>query len=67
MNQKERMLANLPYKAWMDGLEEERLECKKKIYKYNNLPPEAKGEKDRLIKEILGKTGDWINIEAPFH
>ena len=22
---------------------------------------------DLLIKEILGKTGDWINIEAPFH
>lgn len=24
-------------------------------------------KKDRLIREILGKTGDWINIEAPFH
>ena len=23
MNQKERMLANLPYKAWLDGLSEE--------------------------------------------
>ena len=39
MNQKERMLAELPYKAWMDGLSEERLENKKKIYKYNNLEP----------------------------
>lgn len=48
MNHKERMLANLPYKSWLDGLEEERLECKKKIYKYNNLPPEDKEEKDRL-------------------
>ena len=67
MNQKERMIANLPYKAWLDGLEEERFENKKKIYRYNNLPPEEKEEKDRLIKEILGKTGDWINIEAPFH
>jgi len=42
------MLANLPYKAWMDGLAEERLECKKKIYKYNNLPPEAIEEKTSL-------------------
>ena len=24
MNQKERMLAGLPYKAWLDGLTEER-------------------------------------------
>lgn len=32
MNQKERMLAGLPYKAWLDGLEEERLLCKKRIF-----------------------------------
>ena len=67
MNQKERMLANLPYKAWLDGLKEERLENKKKIYEYNNLPPERWGEKTALIKEILGKTGESMNIEAPFH
>ena len=67
MNQKERMLANLPYKAWMDGLKEERLENRKKIYEYNNLPPERWGEKTALIKEILGKTGESISIEAPFH
>ena len=32
MNQKERMLAGLPYKAWMDGLQEERTTNKKKVY-----------------------------------
>lgn len=37
MNQKERMLANLPYKAWLDGLSEERPENAKRIYEYNNL------------------------------
>ncbi|MBO7426805.1 MAG: sugar O-acetyltransferase [Clostridiales bacterium] len=67
MDHKERMLKNLPYKAWLDGLSEERMECKKKIYEYNNLPPEKTEEKTKLIKEILGKTGDYINIEAPFH
>ena len=67
MNQKERMLANLPYKAWMDGLSEERMENKKKIYKYNNMAPEDLAGKDKLIKEILGKTGNEINVEAPFH
>ena len=66
MNHKERMLNNLPYKAWLDGLSEERMECKKKIYEYNNLPPEKTEEKTKLIKKILGKTGDYINIEAPF-
>ena len=61
------MLAGLPYKAWLDGLAEERLENKKRIYKYNNLPPEAEKEQDELIKEILGKTGETVHIEAPFH
>ncbi len=67
MNQKERMLANLPYKAWLDGLSEERLENKKRIYEYNNLPPEEYERQTQLIKEILGKTGQFVHIEAPFH
>jgi acetyltransferase-like isoleucine patch superfamily enzyme len=66
MNHKERMLANLPYKAWLDGLDKERLENKKKIFRYNHLEPGNPEEKDKLIKEILGKTGDYINIEPPF-
>ena len=61
------MLAGLPYKAWLDGLAEERLENKKRIYKYNNLPPEAEKEQEELVKEILGKTGENVHIEAPFH
>jgi len=66
MNQKERMLAHLPYRSWLDGLSEERLECKKLIYEYNSLPPERWGEQMDLLKKILGKTGEWLNIERPF-
>ena len=67
MNHKERMLAGLPYKAWMDGLSRERLENKKKIYAFNHLEPDRFEEKEKLLKEILGKTGEYVNIEAPFH
>lgn len=67
MNQKERMLAELPYKAWMDGLSEERMENKKRIFRFNHLPPEDVKEQDLLIRKILGKTGDYVHIEAPFH
>ena len=67
MTQKERMLANLPYKAWMDGLEEERIENRKRIYEYNNLPPEQWDRKAELLKNILGKTGENVHINAPFH
>jgi len=67
MTQKERMLKSLPYKAWLDGLEEERDACKQKIYDYNHLPPKSRGAAQELIKGILGKTGENIWIEAPFH
>ena len=67
MNHKERMLAGLSYKAWMDGLSQERLENKKRIYAFNHLEPDRFDEKEKLLKEILGKTGEYVNIEAPFH
>ena len=67
MNQKERMLNSLPYKAWLDGLEEEREACKEKIYELNVLPPKERGEIPRLLKRLFGKTGENIWIEPPFH
>lgn len=66
MNQKERMLAGLPYKAWLDGLSEERLEARLKIDAYNSCPPGKKDELKRMIKNILGKTGEDVYIERPF-
>ena len=67
MNQKERMLAGLPYKAWLDGLSEERLENQKRIYRYNHLPPEEWDQLDTLLREILGKAGKVVHIMPPFH
>lgn len=67
MNMKERMLAGLPYKAWLDGLEEERAENKRRIYEYNNCPPDDAARLDSMIKNILGKTGKNVHVEQPFH
>ena len=67
MNQRERMLAGLPYKAWLDGLGEERFACKQKIYDFNHLSPNLYESAPSLLKKILGKTGENIWIEAPFH
>ncbi len=67
MNQKERMLAGLPYKAWLDGLPEDRLENKKKLYAYNSLSPEEENKMDGLIRLILGKAGGNAHIEPPFY
>lgn len=67
MNQKDRMLAGLPYKAWIDGLSEERMENKLKIYEYNLLSPDETEKINNLIKDILGETDDNVFIEQPFH
>lgn len=67
MDQKERMLAGLPYKAWLDGLSEERMENKLKTHEYNLLRPDEEGRMDELIRQILGKTGKNIHVEPPFH
>lgn len=67
MDQKERMMAGLPYKAWMDGLTEERLSCKEKVFEFNQLPPKQQKNVPELLKKILGQTGEHVWIEAPFH
>ncbi len=61
------MLAGLPYKAWLDGLPEEHLDCQKKIYAFNSLPPGNPEQSIALLKDLLGKTGEHFWIEAPFH
>lgn len=50
MNHKERMLANLPYKSWLDGLEEERLECKKRFTSTTTFRRKIKKKKTALMK-----------------
>ena len=61
------MLKNLPYKAWLDGLSVVGLENKKKIYEFNRCEPEELQKSQELLKQILGKTGENVWIEAPFH
>ncbi len=67
MTQKERMLAGLPYKAWLDGLEEDRLACREKVYAFNHLSPRKTDEAEALLKSLLGATGERLTINAPFH
>ena len=66
MNQRERMLSGLPYKAWLDGLEEDRQACKQKIYDFNQLPPSRQSkEAPQMIKNIFGKKEISISNEEP--
>lgn len=67
MNQKERMLAGLPYKAWLDGLPEERIACQKKVYKLNSLRPNQQKKMMKIIHSLFGKTGKDFQLLPPFH
>ena len=67
MNHKERMLSELPYLAFKDGLNEERMECKRKIYEINNIHPDQYDRIPNMLKNLFGKTGDSVYIEPPFH
>jgi acetyltransferase-like isoleucine patch superfamily enzyme len=67
MDQRQRMLSELPYRAGEDGLEEDRLACKEKVFSYNHTRPHEFDTLDRQLKAILGKTGEQVYIEPPFH
>lgn len=67
MNQKERMLAGLPYKAWLDGLSEERMACKRIIREFNLLSPDEGERAQELMRKLLGKTGKVFHLVPPFH
>lgn len=66
MTQFERMIRSLPYKCDKE-CKEFMNENKRKLYEYNNLPFERLSEQQNLLKNILGKTGEGIYIEQPFH
>lgn len=65
MTQKERMLAGLPYKAWLDGLSEERMACRRKLHAFNLLPPDEEEQAQRLLRELLGKPGGTPGSTPP--
>ena len=67
MNQKERMLAGLPYKAWLDGLSQEREACQEKLGRFNALPPQAREEAAALLKELFGKTRESVHVVPPLY
>ena len=57
----------MPYKAWEDGLKEERIANKLRIQEYNTLRADDFKKKDELIRSILGKCGKDVWIESPFY
>lgn len=66
MDMEKRMLAGLPYKTTKELFAKQAL-TKKKIASFNHLDPTDFAEITASLKDILGKTGENVFINAPFH
>ena len=67
MNQRERMNKGLLYKAWLDGLSEDRLACRRKLHALNTICPDERDEIVDMLKNLFGRTGEQVFLEPPFH
>ena len=67
MNQRERMNKGLLYKAWMDGLSEDRLACRRKLHVLNTICPDEREKIVDMLKNLFGRTGEQVFLEPPFH
>jgi acetyltransferase-like isoleucine patch superfamily enzyme len=65
-SEKEKMLSGMPYRAHDRQLSDERDFAKALIFHYNNLPPDKDAERIKILKSLLGKSGDTFHIEPPF-
>src|SRR5574344_2136305 len=67
MTEKEKMLAELPYNSFEEGLVRDRKYAQKLMFDFNRLPPDQFEKKMEIIKDLLGSTGEQVWIESPFH
>lgn len=67
MNERERMLAGRPYRAWLEELPELRERARRLSWEYNHLPPERWAERPALMRELLGRMGERFTVEPDFH
>jgi len=60
------MLSGRPYHAFGKELESERRRAAELIHEYNHLPPGKWVEGKKILKKLLGSTGDHFALEPPF-
>ena len=67
MTEKEKMLAGKLYDANYDtALLAERIHAKNLCFEYNNLRPSDEQGQQKIMRQLLGKTGSVFTIVAPF-
>lgn len=66
MNQKERMIAGLPYKSSPE-LNEDLLKGRDFCFRYNNISPIERENRKEMINQFFCKTGEEFSIQSPFY
>ena len=66
MSEKEKMLSGEFYNPLDSELINERVKCKLLCQEYNNIQYEKKKKREKILKQILGKTKEKFFIEQPF-
>ena len=61
------MLAGLPYNSFCEDLQKRLMRAKLLCRKFNDLMPDETEKRVETLKELLGKTGETVWIEQPFH
>ncbi|MDI9596789.1 MAG: sugar O-acetyltransferase [Atribacterota bacterium] len=64
--QKEKMLSGKPYLAFDEELLQERQYAKEQIFKFNSLNPNDIEKRNKIIRNMFGKTKETFFIEQPF-
>lgn len=68
ISEKEKAQLGQLYDANYDSeLKQEREVAKTLCYNYNQLPPTSKQEREQILRQLLGKTGQSFLIEQPFY
>lgn len=67
MSAKEKMLNGEYYISWDEELTVERERAKDLLFEFNNLKPSLREKRERIIRELFGKTGKNCWIESPFN
>lgn len=65
-SEKEKMISGKPYRAFDDGLVNERRYAKELIFDFNSIRPNEIVNRNGMIKRLLGKVGSTFIIESPF-
>lgn len=66
MNQKERMIAGLPYHSSPE-LSEALQKARDFCFRYNNISPLEHKKKKLMIQQFFGKTGERLSVLSPFY